>query len=196
MNKKRLYLVLVGLAGIILFGVIAWLSEKKTDTNHVDWKGQDLEDLMLLLDDDNEMDSLFQNMAVTESFKTIDESIVPFLVPELCGYNPHDTRMGVITVRRDMDTAVFNRFFPRMDLRLGHVDTISGINLYIKPMGVFPAGECGRLAYIISNDTVIQIQFARTDMNEIVKDVSMQLDAVSGQLQELVKQMENDKKDR
>lgn len=196
MNKKRIYLIIIGIVAIVAVAVLGCLTRGKSRPGQV---GADSLDVQYYLD------SLMLTMAPdtagvfdtgTESVKMVDESVFPYLVPSLCGYNPRDLRMGVITVRRDIDPVIYAKAFPPFGSRPGQVDTISEVFMYIKPMAAFPDGECGRVAYILSNDSVIQIQFVRGGVDEMVSNVSSRLDDVSSRLQDLARQMQdNGKKD-
>lgn len=198
MDKKRLLWVVAGLVAIVAFGVWGWDSRKSSLPTGYGLEGMDSMDIRAYMDSltaDFVPDSLPADDYVSENYKLVDESVVPYMVPELCGYNPRNLRMGVITVRRDMDPEVYARAFPRLSGRKGQVDTIPDVFLYIKPMSMFPEGEYGKVAYVLANDSVIQIQFVRGGVEEMVQSVSTRLDAVSGQLQDLADRLQHEEKD-
>ena len=191
MNSKRLFLIAAGIIAIVLVAVLGWAMRGGNRHEQVDVDTPDIRDYIdsLLPAERPDTASVFDTG--TESVKMVDESVFPYLVPSLCGYNPRDLRMGVITVRRDIDPAIYAKAFPPFGSRVGQVDTIPDVFLYIKPFDVFPEGECGRVAYVLSNDSVIQIQFVRGGVDEMVDNVSSRLDAVSFRLQELAGRMQD-----
>lgn len=195
MDKRRFLLVAAGIVALLLLG---WMNSGHKDIRRIQDKPDtpDIQSLMDLFPDSASV--VFPDLTAPgqESVKTVDESVIPYLVPELCGYNSRDLRVGIITVRSDIDSLVYARSFPQTGSGVGRIDSIADVYLYIRPMDIFPEGEYGRVAYVLSNDTVIQIQFIRGGVDEMVSDVSSRLDAVSSQLQDLARQMENNKKDR
>lgn len=194
MNKNRIVLVAAGILVIALFGLAGWFFKGKSRPVQNGLDSLQIQSYLDMLSDEKASDSVDYDISDTEHIKLVDESVIPYLVPELCGYNPRNLKMGVITVRRDIDSTVYAKAFPRFSFRPGQVDSIADMFLYIKPMDIFPNGEYGRLAYVLANDSVIQIQFVRGGVEEMVSNVSSRLDAVSIQLQELARQMQDNKK--
>ena len=118
------------------------------------------------------------------AFFVVDSSIDRYMIPGLCGYTHHDRTAGVITVSRDIPRELYVRVLPDYI-----PDTLSGYRkhnavLYIRPGNYFPDGYCGRVTGILTNDTIIQVQFVETSPEEVAENITGSIDRILRQIRQ------------
>ena len=192
---KRCKLIVWGVLLVLVFGAGLWFLNKEDNSSKSggEWDDKDLEAFLQMEGTDSITSGLMTHI---DNYRMIGEDFLPYMVDDMCGYHPQDNNIGVLTVRRNIPEDVYNAVLPSVKSQKDTVVAAGDLYLYIKPMSHFPDGDCGRINCILANDSVIQVQFTRSSMEEAVAEMQSRIDNVSDLLDKLTVQMDSIKNNR
>ena len=110
-----------------------------------------------------------ENNEKNDLFKTIEDELLSYYIDGLCGYVNEEANQGVLTLNKKIPTNLYNKYFPTLQK-----DSSIAINtqkefIYIMPNDYFPLGELGEVNVFIQNDSLIQMQFTVTSLDNVVE---------------------------